>query len=276
MQQRSKLATVKNLQHRQPLYSQINNAKKSCLLVQPVPDPLVLMKRWLNNYCIMLWFVAILATASLVLLCQVINLPTFLSSFRAPDLCVDVHSCQRQDFHTAFPPRHTGLLTTFVSFQIWFKNHHAKYKQKNMQKIQEGLPESSGSSKAAPGSTYSRGHLFVLASANIESMSLGSSTVGSIPQVNPSWIFHIWVIDQCVMQLSLTSPILLFPSRCGSGTRGQDTLRSIPKIIQNARELRRSQMSVHQNKCSCPHQCPCYCLLNILFCWILLITYMCN
>ena len=64
-----------------------------------------------------------------------------------------------------------------------------------MQKIQEGLPESSGSSKAAPRSTYSRGHLSVLASANIESMSPGTATVASIPQVNPSWILHIWVID---------------------------------------------------------------------------------
>ena len=60
-----------------------------------------------------------------------------------------------------------------------------------MQKIQEGLPESSGSSKVVPGSTYSRGHLSVLASAYIDSMSPDTATVGSIPQVNPSWILHI-------------------------------------------------------------------------------------
>ncbi|KAH0500476.1 Homeobox protein DLX-3 [Microtus ochrogaster] len=84
---------------------------------------------------------------------------------------------------------------TKYEIKTWFKNHHAKYKQKNMQKIQERLPESSGSSKAAPGSTYSCGHLSVVASANTESMSPGTATVGSIPQVNPSWILHIWVID---------------------------------------------------------------------------------
>lgn len=78
-----------------------------------------------------------------------------------------------------------------------------------MQKIQEGLPESSGSSKTIPVSTYPRGNLSVLASANTESMFPGTFTVGSIPQVNPSldssYLGHRLVCDAAFPDLSNSS-----------------------------------------------------------------------
>ncbi|KAL6048115.1 hypothetical protein STEG23_029558 [Scotinomys teguina] len=65
--------------------------------------------------------------------------------------------------------------------QIWFKNQRAKYKRKN----REGVPETSGSCKVVSGSTGSRGPLSVLASANGESMSPSTPSVGSTPNLNP-------------------------------------------------------------------------------------------
>lgn len=69
---------------------------------------------------------------------------------------------------------------TEYEIKIWFKNQHAKYKQENLWKIHQVLPESNGSSKDVSVSTHSHCHLSVPALANIESMSLDTSTVDFI------------------------------------------------------------------------------------------------
>ncbi|KAL6088808.1 hypothetical protein STEG23_006749 [Scotinomys teguina] len=75
---------------------------------------------------------------------------------------------------------------TEYEIQNWFKNHRAKHKRKNLQKIVKGMLESSGSIKDVSESTHSHRHLSVLASDNGESKSPGTSTVASVPKLNPS------------------------------------------------------------------------------------------
>ena len=67
-------------------------------------------------------------------------------------------------------------------FQIWFKNNRAKYRQMNLQNIEQALPESNGSSKAVSEST----HFPVVAYDNGESMCSGTFGEDSIPKFNCS------------------------------------------------------------------------------------------
>lgn len=80
----------------------------------------------------------------------------------------------------------TSFFFFFLSFHIWLKNQHAKYKLKNPENVLGGQPEISGCSEEVSGSTHSHGHLFVLASVNVESMSPGTSTVGSFLKLTSS------------------------------------------------------------------------------------------
>nr|AAL68801.1 OBOX2 [Mus musculus] len=66
--------------------------------------------------------------------------------------------------------------------KIWFKNNRAKYRQMNLQNIEQALPESNGSSKAVSEST----HFPVVASDNGESMCSGTFGEDSIPKFNCS------------------------------------------------------------------------------------------
>ncbi|XP_052616502.1 tetrapeptide repeat homeobox protein 2-like [Peromyscus californicus insignis] len=119
---------------------------------------------------------------------------------------VPLNSPERQKkTRTAYSKREKGLLQEYFSkcmypsrekrmelaqemgvtkqqIQIWFKNQRAKHKRKN---ASEGVPETSGSCKGVSESTGSCAPLSVLASANGESMSPGTSGVGSIPNLNP-------------------------------------------------------------------------------------------
>ncbi|KAL6048116.1 hypothetical protein STEG23_029559 [Scotinomys teguina] len=74
---------------------------------------------------------------------------------------------------------------TEYEIRIWFKNQRARFKQKNSKNVKE-VPESTGSSKNVSVSIHSQGHLSVLASANVESMSPDTSTASSISKLNPS------------------------------------------------------------------------------------------
>lgn len=86
-----------------------------------------------------------------------------------------------QVFHPTCLPGHTVVpLTSFLFFQIWFKNQRAKNKKTNLWKTHQVLPESNGSSEDVSVSTPSHRHLSVPALANIEHTTLDTSTVDYI------------------------------------------------------------------------------------------------
>uniref|UniRef100_A0A8C8W2U3 Homeobox domain-containing protein n=1 Tax=Peromyscus maniculatus bairdii TaxID=230844 RepID=A0A8C8W2U3_PERMB len=86
--------------------------------------------------------------------------------------------------------------------KIWFKNQRARWKREELKNVKEALPESTGSSQDDSVSTHSPGQLSV--TANVGSLSPGTSTVGSIPNLKPS------------MEASLNNDQAVEDSRCSS------------------------------------------------------------